>query len=749
MTKFALNKAALLAKTCLTTIALLAITSPSFAKTVAEPARPDDEVVVTVTKRSEKVRNISASVTAVTGKQLEDLGAESYADYIQRVPGAVFNNYMPGVSHVTLRGIATSSGNAQGQGTTGYYINDIPLTEPGWTIVVPDVDTFDVNRVEVLRGPQGTLFGAASMGGAVNYVSNVASTKGFDYKIEGDVSSTKNAETSTGLKAMFNVPLIEDKLAVRVVGYASQQAGYLDNVGVGVDGSNEVKTTGGRLSFVYTPSADTKLTWLSMYQQTDAADSSYMIPSLGDLKRSTAQLEPVKTDVELHALRLDHDFGWATFTGIASYGTKSQEWTIDYTPIEIYYNADLGLNLTSPLYIKDGGSSENTTFEARLASPKGDKFEWLVGAMYYKSDKDLTEVIGAEGAATQFDQSPYYGAGTGAIIAPDGEVFNGYYTKVKGTEQAVFGEASYYFTPKWKLTLGGRLFETEVYTNTLQAGFSTYAASTGVYAPIFSESQSKDSGFSPKIALTYKASSDLMVYGLVSKGFRFGTPNVPGLSTYTIPAGSSSDELINYEVGMRSNMFGNHLLLDATLFYVDWTDIQLRLQTPDFFNYAANGGAAKSQGVELAATWHATDKLDLSTSITYTDAELTEDMFILYYGTAKAGTELPGSSKWSASSSLVYHFDAPLKPVFTLTHSYLSRGISDLSSAAIGAPNYQGDYNLINARLKLDVGETQLSFYADNIADERGVTRQVGEVNGIGQGIIKPRTFGVRVTWGM
>ncbi|MFT4075138.1 MAG: TonB-dependent receptor [Asticcacaulis sp.] len=731
--------------------AWLAISAPTFAQNAPESTTADDGVIVTVTKRSEKVRSVSASVSAVTGKQLEDIGADSYADYIQRVPGAVFNNYMPGVSHVTLRGIATTSGNAQGQGTTGYYINDIPLTEPGWTIVVPDIDTFDVNRVEVLRGPQGTLFGAASMGGAVNYVSNVASTKGFDYKIEGDVSSTKNADVSTGMKIMLNVPLIEDKLAFRVVGYASDEKGYLDNIGAGVDGSNEVKTTGGRLSFVYTPSADTKLTWLSLYQQTDAADSSYMIPSLGDLKRTSAQLEPVKTDVELHSLRVDHDFGWATFTGLASYGTKSQEWTIDYTPYEIYYNADLDLNLTSPLYIKDGGSSKNTTFEARLASPKGDKWEWLIGAMYYKSDKDLTEVIGAEGAAAAFNQSSWANdSNAGSVIAPDGEVFNGYYTTVKGTEQAVFGELSYNFTSKWKLTFGGRLFQTEVYSGTLQDGFSTYNTTTHIDTPVFSESTSKDSGFSPKVALTWKPSEDLMVYGLVSKGFRFGSPNVPGLSAYDIPSGSTSDELINYEVGMRSNWLGNKLLLDATLFYVDWTDIQLRLQTPDYFNYSANGGAAKSQGVEFAATWRATDRLDLSTSITYTDAELTEDMYILYYGTAKAGTALPGSSKWSVANSLAYRFSGPLNPVFTLTHSYLSRGLSDLSSAAIGSPNYQGDYNLFNARLKIDIGDgTSLSFYADNIADERGVTRQVSEVNGTGQGIIKPRTLGMRVTWGM
>jgi len=167
----------------------LMASTPAWGQDAAPQTDPDaatnlETVVVTAGKLNESVREIAGSVSAVTDQQLQDLGAQSLADYIQRTPGVVFNSYQPGVSHVVMRGIATSSGNVQGQPTTGYFLNEVPLTEPGWTIAIPDVDAFDLNRVEVLRGPQGTLFGSASMGGAVNYVANVADASGFDASAE-------------------------------------------------------------------------------------------------------------------------------------------------------------------------------------------------------------------------------------------------------------------------------------------------------------------------------------------------------------------------------------------------------------------------------------------------------------------------------------------------------------------------------------------------------------------------------------
>ncbi|MDH5822663.1 TonB-dependent receptor [Luteimonas sp. RD2P54] len=716
--------------------------SAAAAADAADPVTLD-RIVVTAGKREESVREVSGSVSAVTGQQLRESGAQGLADYVQRTPGVVFNSYQPGVSHVVVRGIATSAGNVQGQTTTGYFLNDVPLTEPGWTIAVPDIDTFDLNRVEVLRGPQGTLFGSASMGGAINYIANTADAGGFDAALESTLSKTRNADLGASGKAMVNLPLAEDVFAVRAVVNYRDDPGYIDNVGTGVDGSNDASVGGGRLSAVLSPGEATTLSWLSLFQQIDSDDNAYRMPALGDLVRDTAIPEYTQTDITVHSLRLDHDFGWAGFTALAAWQDKSQDWRFDFTPYRAAYNADLGLDLSEPLYINSGGDSEGRSIELRLASPSGQRFEWLVGAMLFDTEKALFEQLGAAGAAGAFDRSPLYGPGSGAAIAPDGEIFNAFYTDLDGRERAVFGEASLHFASSWKLTLGGRAFRTEVEETSTEAGFGTYPG-----APRVSTSRTEESGFNPKAALTWTPREDLMVYGLVSEGFRFGTPNTPGLSAYPIPDGSGSDELTNYELGVRTAWLDNRLLLDATAFYVDWSDIQLRLQTPDNFNYAANGGQASSRGIEMAAAWRPNATFDLHSAVTWQQARLEEDLFILWYGTAPEGARLPGSADWSVSNTATWRFAGRWYPTLMLAHQYLSEGISDLNSAVPGVvPNEQGDYHLVDLRLRMSFGNTDVTLFGSNLFDERGVTRTVPEANGLGQGIVRPRTFGVTAHW--
>jgi outer membrane receptor protein involved in Fe transport len=721
--------------------------APAWAQDAApasgDPAKTLDTIVVTAGKLKESVREIAGSVSAVTDQQLQDIGAQSLADYIQRTPGVVFNNYQPGVSHVVMRGIATSSGNVQGQPTTGYFLNEVPLTEPGWTIAIPDIDAFDLNRVEVLRGPQGTLFGSASMGGAINYVANVADSSGFDAAAEATVSQTKNADVGYSAKAMVNLPIKEDLLAVRAVAQYRDAPGFLDNIGTGKKGANSSTVDGGRLSVVLTPSEGTTLTWLSLLQNTDSDDNSYRIVGLGDLERKTALPEFTNTKVAVHSLRLDQDLGVADLTALLSYQKKQQDWRFDYTPVRGAYNADLGLDLTAPLYIASGGESRGKSVELRLSSKPGGRVDWLVGGMYFDSDKSLYETLGAQGAAGAFDRSPLYGPGSGAVIAPDGEIFNAFGTQLSGSEAALFGEASLHLNEQWKLTVGGRLFRNKVRTTTTQEGFSTYPG-----APIVSTQQTEEDGFNPKVSLTWQATDDVMVYGLVSEGFRFGEPNTAGLSTYPVPSGSKSDSLINYELGTRTRWAGGRLLLDATLFYVDWKDIQLRLQTPDFFNYASNGGKAYSRGVELSATWRPVDAFDWQASATWQHARLDEDLLILYYGTAPAGSQLPGSADWTVSNLLTYHFDARFDPTLSLSHQYVGGGISDLNSAVPGVtPNRQGNYNLFDLRYRMTFGTTDVTVFGSNLTDKRGITRSVTETNGIGEGLVRPRTYGVTVHW--
>ena len=277
----------------------------------AQPALAEDgDIIVTATKREAALSVTPLSASAVSGEDLADANAQSLGDYIARLPGVVFNDYQPGVSEVVIRGISATTYHEQGQTTVGYYLNEIPLVEPGFPIGIPDVDTFDLDRVEVLRGPQGTLFGSSTLGGLVNYVVNTADTSKVDAAASGLLGITKNSdgELNYAAKAMVNVPLIKDVLAVRVLGYQRFDAGYLDNPGTGVDGSNDFRTRGLRGSVAFTPGADTKLVYLGVYQDTYLEDQTYLDTD-NPYIRNTARAEPQKTSFQLHSLRLEQGIG--------------------------------------------------------------------------------------------------------------------------------------------------------------------------------------------------------------------------------------------------------------------------------------------------------------------------------------------------------------------------------------------------------------------------------------------------------
>jgi len=707
------------------------------------PATTLDAIIVTAGKRNESVREIAGSISVVGNQQLQALGAQSLADYVNQTPGVVFNQYQPGVSHVVMRGIATSSGNVQGQPTTGYFLNEIPLTEPGWTIAIPDVDTFDLNRVEVLRGPQGTLFGSASMGGAVNYVANIADSRSFDAAAETGISQTRNAGMGYAAKAMVNVPVSEDLFAFRALAHWRDDPGWLDNSGISRRGSNGTEVSGGRLSMALTPSDATTLTWLSLVQNIDNDDNSYRIAGLGEFERNTAIAEFTDTSITVHGLRLEQDLGSVQLTALLARQNKRQDWRFDFTPLRGAYNADLDLDLQSPLYIASGGRSRGNSLEIRLASTHQARFEWLVGTMYFDTGKDLHEQLGSRGAAAEFEQSSLFGPGSGAVIASDGEIFNAFYSRVDGSEAAVFGEGDIHFNSAWTLTLGGRFFRNRISSVNTEAGFSTWPG-----APVVTRSRVQETGFNPKLALRWKSHADLLWYASISEGFRFGEPNSSGLSAYPVPAGSSSDRLVNYEIGVRSGAGNGRFVLDATVFYVDWKDIQLRLQTPDLFNYASNGGKAYSRGVEFAATWRPVESFQWQMSATWQRARLDEDLEILYVGTAPAGAQLPGSAEWTVSNFLSYRFDAAFQPTMTLIHQYVGSGVSDLNSLVPGVmPNRQGNYNTLDLRYRMSFGALDVSVFAHNLTDKRGITRTVAEVNGIGEGVLRPRTLGMSLHW--
>jgi outer membrane receptor protein involved in Fe transport len=714
------------------------------------------EIIVTATKRSEAVREISGSITAFTGSYLQQLGAQDMADYLTGAPGVIFNGSTPGDSAVTIRGISTTTGTDQGQGTTGYFIDEIPLTDPFFAVAVPDIDTFDVDNVSVLRGPQGTLFGSASLGGAINYQTRKPDLTAWDVNLQATGAAlSEGSGFDTSGKMMLNAPLINGTLAVRAVFIYREDAGFIDNVGVGVKDSNRTLNKGGRVQVLWSPTEGTSLKYMFLDQITSNRDNNADMPDLvGPYNRSTVVLEQSQFESLIHHLRLDQDLGFATLTASAAYHEKTATGTSDLTPalaplVTGAIQAISGGAVTfvpSQVTSPAPGSSRGTTFEVRVASAADphSRFDYLVGVMRDETSMKEYQYVLVPGISPVIDA--IFGPGSSSQLTPSDSIVNSY-IPAKGTETAAFGEATYHINSQWKATLGGRAFRTEIENQSIASGLYVLL-NTG--APTLNQTASpqKQSGFSPKASVTWTPTADLMTYGLVSKGFRYGGPNIippqPG-----VPADFKSDSLWNYELGVRSDFLDHRLDLDGTLFYIDWSDIQLRQQTDAGLNYAVNAGKARSMGVEFSGAWLITRDLKFSTSATYLDAELTQPFNATPFEggvtAVPAGTPLPGASKWSLANTLTYTWsNVPLQPNFLISHRF----VSSATSGTIGQNLEQGNYHLFDFRAAVPIHNFKITAFVSNIANKRGVTTaQELSANLLEDFLVRPRTIGITLDY--
>ncbi len=754
MTARFLHTSALIGATLLSALAVPALaqdatnTTPDAPSSGTAPLTASDDIVVTATKRAESIRDVPLAISAVTGDQLAKANANSLGDYIARLPGVVFNDYQPGVSEVVIRGIAATTYHEQGQTTVGYYLNEIPLVEPGFPIAIPDVDTFDMDRVEVLRGPQGTLFGSSTLGGLVNYIVKTADPSGVHAAAQGLVGSTRNSDGAANwsAKAMVNLPIVADKLAVRVMGLQRVDAGYIDNTGTGVKASNDFRTRGLRGSIVFTPAEGTKITYMGVYQDTKLDDQPYLT-SISALERVTQRAEPQKTSFFLNSLRLDQDLGFATLTAFGSVDKKTNSTVFSY-PYGYVTGNVTGANAAYSLGRADANIKQG---EARLSSNGTGMLRWLVGVSYLHARKFSYDQIFQNGAANFINANPgSFGGFSGSRLTP-GDRLYGYISDTRNKDLGVFGELSIRPVESFEITLGGRYYDTEA-----KATVTNQAGALGGYPGGYNANDTtgsvdrKESGFTPKVTLTARPTSGFLAYATYSQGFRVGGINPNAGLLPTIPAAYDSDKVDNYEAGVKFGAFDNRLLIDATVFNIDWRGIQARLfgPAPSYYSYVTNAGSANIAGVEFAGTLRATRALTLSSNVTYQDAALTTflpDTFAPGGGYA-AGTTLPGSSRWSVANTATLDFPSmTAAPTLEVAHRYISA-----APVAFGSDSTRGNFSQFDARASVTVMErVRLLAFVNNIFDKRGVlnapfTSQVAPA----YSIIRPRTFGLRVDAG-
>ncbi|HEY5758606.1 MAG TPA: TonB-dependent receptor, partial [Steroidobacter sp.] len=411
----------------------------------------------------------------------------------------------------------------------------------------------------------------------------------------------------------------------------------------------------------------------------------------------------------------------------AGYSEKKRNLTNDFT---VFY----GAGLPNPTPYVDTGKSENRSFELRLASPKGETFDYLVGVMGTSTDKVFKDYITSTGSYAILSQ-------TNDPADLRGDMFYWGVGKTKGEEKAVFGEANYRFADQWTLTFGGRYFDTEVESD------ATY---NGIFYPgslSLPHGRQTEDGFAPKISLAWRRDDDLMLYGLASKGYRFGNPNtIFPLAGFDTPSGWETDSLWNYEIGVRASAFDRRLQLDLTAFLIDWSDLQVRLYRPDGVTYGTNAGKAQNIGQEFSGLWRITDEFDLTLNVTHLDAQLTETVVSDGNTVLRDGQQLPGASEWQISAMAVARLPYSWEPTITLAHRYLTDAPQSLQTPDLRINGY-GQTDLRFSGQFANVG---ITAFVNNVTDKRGVTFGYGDF-GLGEQdfIIRPRTIGVMFDWKM
>jgi iron complex outermembrane receptor protein len=702
-----------------------------------------DEIIVTAQKREERLQDVPIPVTVLAADTLIERNQLRLQDYFTNVPGL---SLAPGASTqsqqiLSIRGITTGFGNP----TVGVLVDDVPYgssTSNGGGLVVPDIDPGDLARVEVLRGPQGTLYGASSMGGLLKFVTVDPSTDGVSGRVQAGVSSVYNgAELGYNARASVNIPL-SDTLAIRVSGFTREDPGYIDNPILHIDGINETRVSGGRLAAIWKPSQNLSLKFSALYQDSkgyglsdvDEPINGYAGPPLGDLQQNYIRgVGGSDKTVQAYSLALQAKLGIAELTSVSGYNVNSYKDSFDYTyAFESYGLSQSSFGVTgSPVF--DDSKTKKFTQELRLSMPVAERVDWLLGAFYTHESSALVQTISAEDTVT------------GAVVG-NGIAFN---SPTTFAEYAAFTDLTFHVTDRLDVQVGGRESEVEqTYTETDTGPYVvTFDLAPSPY--VVPKTDVKTHAFTYLLTPRFRISSDLMAYARFASGYRAGGPNeVPGA-----PREYRPDKTNDYEIGMKGDFLEHKLIVDTSLYYIDWKDIQLSVLNENYLSYTTNASRAKSQGVELSVTSRPLTGLTIAAWIAWDDAELTQAFPAGNpsdtYGVA--GDRLPYSSRFSGNISVDEEFPivGQVKGFAGASMSYAGerQGAFQTLQPA-GSPQRQvfPAYAKTDLRAGVRYDSWTGNFFVTNVADRRAVLNGgVGDFPPFAFQFIQPRTVGLSV----
>lgn len=708
-----------------------------------------EEIVVTGERRQQILEDVSSSLGVVTNEQLARYGIDDFLGYSRSQPGVVMHQAVKNRSTFNIRGINTDIGDTQlTQEPVTVYINDMPVTQPYASLVQVDLRLYDIDRIEILRGPQGTLFGSGSLGGVVRVLTTSPDPTEFDASVRLDFANVEDAGPRTRLDGMLNIP-IGDSLAVRMVGYSRREEGWVRNVNLGTENSSD--DYGGRIAALWEPGERFSARLEYIYQDSNPEDGDAWNPALGKFRRDVIVTEQRKTEFSQLNLTLTY-----LFPGV---GELLSSTNLQDTKSNWLYQAGEIPGIGKLLNQTEKYDTDYFAQELRLTSESGNRIEWIVGAFY--SDIETPDIrfrFVLDGLAD------FANAITGSDALADDTFLAAPFSNAS-RESAVYGDVTYHLNDKWRFTLGGRFFSFEseyIDGGTTLFDFDSFQLLT---LPGFTN-KADDRDFTWRSVIAYLPDDDQHYYFNVSKGYRVGQvnpnfgPSFVDPNDVVIPPSYAPDESINFEAGAKLTMLDHRLQLNLAAYHIDWSDIQVDAVRPsDERNYIANAGDAIARGLELEVTYLAVENLDIRVAASWQDAEIDEisAQNSLLSG-AREGDSLPGTADFLGSVELNYywHFLGRHDVLTWMTAQYVGGSTNRFSQQpATGLPN--PDFALNQAYTNIDVGaslmgdEWDLSVYVENLGDNDNIILDTGAVaTASGENhyvTLKPRTLGVRLNY--
>uniref|UniRef100_UPI001C2D1A56 TonB-dependent receptor n=1 Tax=Sphingomonas bacterium TaxID=1895847 RepID=UPI001C2D1A56 len=597
------------------------------------------------------------------------------------------------------------------QSTVSVLFDDIPVDPATAGLLTTNLRIVDVERVEVLRGPQGTLFGSGSISGAVRYITNKPDPTRLSGSIEGSFAGTRAGSDSQWGNVVLNVPLVTDRVAVRAVGYGFNEGGWIDNLRLNQANVNRNQTYGGRVSLSAKATDQLSVTLTGAYQNSrdsSPGDSLYVQPTIyGKQVTTERQAGDSRAKSTLANLGLTYDFGGVSLFSSSTYIRRTVDILDDYGFYTDYLQLAFrlpALNDNSPG--RQFAASNIYTQELRLGSNGSGPFRWTIGGFYLNSKTNGGQTITAPGLR------PYLGTDNLVNLTSPG----------KQEEIAGFGEATYTVGGKLDLTAGLRVSRTTLNISSTSSGILLTGGNTVATFQL----PERETSYNPRFSVLYHATGQVSLYAQAARGYRVGGANLTaGLGGPGVPPTYGSDHLWNYEAGVKSNLMGGRLQINADGYYIDWKNLQVSLLSPGSIEYTANAGAARIYGFELEAAAKAATWLDLGGSLSLNNAALTQDAPTLVRTSAVGGTvvgakdgdRLPASPRAQGSAYAQLNFTYKDEAAYIrASGQYVGSSYTDFASQGLRF----GDYGTFDVRAGIVHHNFELTIFGRNLLDSDG-----------------------------